>query len=88
MVDKKTNMTGKSMSDNEVSAKRVNVLEDLVNQLVGKVKVIEDILMKKEMDVKDINHKIYETLPKHRTFCSKDMLVKRSNANFVTKLFI
>jgi hypothetical protein len=57
-------MTGKSMSDNEVSEKRVNVLEDLVKQLVDKVKVLEDILKKKEKDAKDINHKIDETLPK------------------------
>ena len=52
----------KTVSDNEVSEKRVNVLEVLVNQLV-------DILEKKEKDAKDINHKIDETLPKHRTFC-------------------
>ena len=61
MADKKTNMTEKSMSDNEVSEKRVNVLEDLVKQLVVKVKSLED--MKKEIDTKDVNHEIDETLP-------------------------
>ena len=50
MTKEKTNMKGISMSDNQVSEMRVSVIENLVKQLLNKVKVLEDILKKNEID--------------------------------------
>ena len=55
------------MSDNQVSEMRVSVIENLVKQLLNKVKVLEDILKKNEIDTKETNDKIDEALTKHMT---------------------